>query len=582
MMETKLQQPLATAGTRSPVSDDSLKDIGTNHLESTTAPAKAPAKANQAVETQGLREKRQKSTADLASKFSESSLIPPLLPANPVSSTGPPPPPVSSRPSWKSVVGETVYFAGGLISHPFESTKHFTILRHSSAVVYYRGPSTNVAISVFADAALPLDRSFWIQRKGFSGNMGMAASALMRTTSNWIEVTPPTETSASNVPEMDERAWQRDIKRFLNRAATDKRLSKHVLLETCVLRIPAEVGDGYMRIVMCTGQNSKKTLCPSPTFRLASTSSDASVLRGSSLKTLPLEVGLKVASLMGSNYATGASGSAQGIVENMQPAFLQENMGSVAFVKENFVDPHEPFDAERDVTYDPLHEHSAGPSHGCSVIIGSDSGPEKPFPIKFDGRAVAGTGQGLFPTANLSNVLEEILLRLSGIYVGWAAIEPTGATSGALPLKWYEALISIGPSPYATTRVVAQNKASVHIIHDFGESSFLNAKLKVIIMAFLRSTPKPDSSSLQVVALLNQDKEVALASLDRKGWRYEAALQIISDEKAQKSLSDRYVALRSQVQRRVDSIPLHLAGVRTERAGLKDRAYGRGGFYIRR
>ncbi|KAI8628755.1 hypothetical protein F5Y19DRAFT_112695 [Xylariaceae sp. FL1651] len=499
----------------------------------------------------------------------------------------------SSRSRWKSIVDETVYFAGGLVSHPFESTKHYSVLRHSSALVYYRGPSTSVTISVFGDAALPPDRTFWLQRKGFSGNMGMAASALMRTTSNWIDVTPSVEASASGVPEGDERAWQRDIKKFRKRASKDKRLSKHVVRATCVLRIPAVAEDGYLRIVMCTGQNSKKTLCPSPTFRLASTSSDVSVMRGASLTTLPLEVGLKVASVVGNQYVQRVAGPAYAVVQSkikkIQPSIIANNAGKLALatdvMKEQFGTLEENYDAARDAAYDPFHEE--GTLDEPPDIVGSDSGPAKPFPISLHGKVVPGTGQGLTqtgtPTANLSDVAEDLLLRLNGIYIGWAAIQTKGL--GGNSYDWHEAIITIGPSPYASPRVVAQNVATVHIIHDFGEgATFFGAKLKIMIMALMRPVPKPNCSRLpaDIAAAVSRDRVVALASLSREKWQYEMALQMLSYEKSQKTTAGKYIDFRSQVQKRMDNIPTHWAGIRTDRTELKDGAYGRGGFYIQR
>ncbi|KAI0400354.1 hypothetical protein F4802DRAFT_497584 [Xylaria palmicola] len=486
--------------------------------------------------------------------------------------------PTSLTPSnskWKAVFDETVYFAGGLISHPFESTKHYSILRHSPAIAYYKGPSTNVTMSVFGDTALPADRSFWIQRKGFSGNMGMAASALMRTTSNWIDVTPSVEVPASSAPEGDERAWQRDIKKFLKKAAKDKRLSKHVIRETCVLRIPAAAEDGYLRIVMCTGQDSKKSLCPSPTFRLASTSSDVSVLRGASLTTLPLEVGLKAASVVGNLYAERIYGPAQAIVQTqidlIQTARdMKDQVGGS-------------FDPERDVTYGALHgtETLEGPPN----IVGSDAGPEKPFPITFDGKVVPGTGQSWMqagtPTANLSSVPEHLLLRLGGIYIGWAAIEQSKTRDEMLPI-WYKAVVTVSPSPHASPMVVQRKIATVHLIYDFGNSTtFFNAKLKVILAAFLRATPKPSHPRLPT-DILPADKEIAIASLNRPRWWPDACLQILSAEKSQRTMTDKYVGFRSEAQRRIDSLPMHYAGIRTERASAKDEAYGQGGYYIRR
>ncbi|KAI0115882.1 hypothetical protein GGR51DRAFT_502468 [Nemania sp. FL0031] len=497
--------------------------------------------------------------------------------------------PVSSSSKWKTMLDETVYFAGGLISHPFESTKHYSILRHSPALVYYKGPSTNVTISVFGDSVLPSDRSFWIQRKGFSGNIGMAASAFMRTTSNWIDVTPSTEVLASSIPGGDERAWQRDIKKFLKRASKDKRLSKHVIRETCVLRIPAAAADGYLRIVMCTGEDTKKSLCPSPTFRLASTSSDVSVLRGASLATLPLEVGLKAASVVGNQYVQRVVGPAQAVIQSkisqMQPAFITNNSGMIALAQsaatEEFGSLEENFDPTQHATYGPFHE--SGIIHEPPGIIGSDSGPEKPFPIRLNGKVVPGTGQSRNgPTANLANVAEDLLLRLGGIYIGWAAIEQNKTTDKKLH-GWHEAIITISPSPYAAPNVIARKMATVQIIYDFGENTtFFNVRLNVLLMAFLRPAPKPIHLGLPLDTAIYRDREIAIASLSRERWQPETCLRILSDEKSQRSMTDKYVEMRSQVQRRVDSLPVHRAGIRTDRAEVKDEAYGQGGFYIRR
>ncbi|KAI1434391.1 hypothetical protein GGR50DRAFT_409480 [Xylaria sp. CBS 124048] len=527
---------------------------------------------------------RQKSTPELVSHQSDLS-----IPSPPAPDTSEP-----SRSIWKTAFDETVYFAGGLLSHPYESTKHYSILRHSPALVLYRGPSTSVTISVFSDAPLPSDRSFWLQRKGFSGNMGMAASALMRTTSNWIDVTPSIESLVSVLPEADERAWQRDIKKFLKKSAKEKRLSKQLIRETCVLRIPAVADDGYLRIVMCTGQSSKKSLCPSPTFRLASISSDASVVRGASLASLPLEVGLKAASVVGNQYVQRFVGPVQGVVqsrlEKMQPGIVTRSAATIALarsgVEEHFGHLEENFDGARDATYQPFHEQ--GPLDAPPPVIGSDSGPENPFPMTFTGKVVPGTGLSRAnyntPTANLSHVSEDLLLRLNGVYIGWAAIEP-GKTTNGVECDWHEAIITIAPSPHAPPTVTAQKVATVHIIHDFGEgTSFYHAKLRVMIMAFLRPNliTTHTAPSAAIAAAMSRDQDIAVASLSRERWRCDAGLHSLERARTEQSAADKYVAMRSQVQKHVDNVPVHWAGVRTERAGLKDEAYGRGGFYVRR
>ncbi|KAI0544348.1 hypothetical protein F4679DRAFT_565324 [Xylaria curta] len=590
------RKPVAQTAAKSPLqSHDLLDDLIDDYLEPSPESIKTasavdiirqpqivPKSSDQDSPSPVLRERE--SIPTLVSSPSELSVV---------SSPSEPNAVVSSSSRWKTVVDETVYFAGGLISRPFESTKHYSVLRHSSAIVYYKGPSTNVTISVFADSTLPSDRSFWIQRKGFSGNMGMAASALMRTTSNWIDVTPSIEALASSVLEGDERAWQRDIKRFLKKASKDKRLSKHVLRETCVLRIPAAAADGYLRIVICSGQSSKKSLCPSPNFRLASTSSDISVLRGASLATLPVEVGLKVASVVGNQYVQRVVGPAQAVVQSkmqsLQPSFINNHPEMFALAQSGVQDQYdnleENFDAERDVTYSPFHEE--GTFDEPPNIIGRDSGPEKPFPITFNGKVVPGTGQSRsqigIPTANLNNVADDLLLRLNGIYIGWAAIEQ--GKSDDILTGWREAIINVGPSPYAAPTVAPRKIATVHIAHDFGDNmSFFNAKMNVIIMAFLRPVPQSTYSRLptDTLAAVSHDKEIAIASLSRERWQPNVCLEILSAEKAQRSMTDRYIELRSQMQKRVDSFPIHRAGIRTERAEAKDEAYGQGGFYIRR
>ncbi|KAI0835693.1 hypothetical protein F5Y06DRAFT_276052 [Hypoxylon sp. FL0890] len=494
------------------------------------------------------------------------------------------PNPSPGHSKWKTALDETIYFAGGLISHPFKSTKHYSILRHSAGVILYRGPSTSVTITVFADEPLPADRSFWLQRKGFSGNMGMAASALLRTQWNWIDVTPSFEAQPSDVLPSDERAWQRDIKKFIKKAVSHKNLCKHIPRETCVIRIPASAEDGYLRIVMCTGEGSKKTLCPSPVFRIASTSSDVSVFRGASLSTMPIELGLKVASVVGQNAVDRFIGPARNVIENRlqqyAPGFVAQEAGLMAYET-----LEEKYDEERDATYDSLQVE--GVMEAPPEVIGADSGPEKPFPIRFTGKVVEGTGRGRtetgLPTANLSGIPSDLLLRLNGIYIGWAAVQPIKGVEG-VSRDWHEAIIAVGASPYAPPRVVPKKVVTVHIIHDFGGATFFNADLKVVVMAYLRPIRKLESSQppAAVVTPTTRDINTTVASLSRDNWQCEMTLRRVKTDKSTRSIEERYVDMRSQVQKRVDSVPLHKAGVRTASAEVKDQAYGKGGIYIRR
>lgn len=140
----------------------------------------------------------------------------------------------------KKAYQEARHFAGGLIQRPIESTKHFTILRHSHGLVFYQGSSTALAISLFSDQPLPLDRTLWLQSKGWTGRTGMRAKALLGRNDNWLNDTPTVAVGTEQLNPTDERAWQRDFQNFQKKAPTKIR-DRHQLRETAVIRIPAEV-----------------------------------------------------------------------------------------------------------------------------------------------------------------------------------------------------------------------------------------------------------------------------------------------------------------------------------------------------
>lgn len=498
---------------------------------------------------------------------------------------------------WQTAIDETIYFAGGLVSNPSESTKHYSIMRNSSALVYYRGPSTSVTITIFSDNPLPEDRTVWLQRKGYSGDMGMNFSTMFGAGGNWIDVTPASEALPSDMPESDERVWQRDINKFYKKANNDKHLSKQKARETCIVRIPAIASDGYLRLLLCTGER-KKVLCPSPVFRVASTSSDVSVMRGASLSTMPLEMGLKAASVVGNAVVNKYVGPAKMLVgDRVQKvtkkvtnhSLVTSKAEHVAYVKSGlknkFTSLESGYDGARDVSYAPLHEQILF-DHDAEVL-GPESGPEHPFPIKLDGKVARGTGQGQtqmgIPTANLTGVSSDLLLRLSGIYIGWASVQP-GVGHVGVSYDWHEAIIMIGPCPYAAPRVVSSNVATVHMIQDFGSSTFFDSSLKVIIMAYLRPVPAQNRtrSPTELLSSISRDVDVALASLSREHWGPHSTISMLRTAKSEKSMADKYVETRAQLQKRVDSVPLHWAGVRSAGAEARDQVHGKGGLYIRR
>ena len=507
---------------------------------------------------------------------------------------------------WKAALGEAQYFAGGLISRPAESTRHHSIIRHGSSLIWYRGPTTSVSITVLADQPLPPARSVWLQRKGFSGAVGMTLKALARTTGSWVDVTPTARAAPEHLAEMDERAVQRDLRRFAKRAAGSK-AAGHTPRETCVVRIPASAADGYFRLVVCAGgggddddpqrRPEKKVLCGSPVFRVASTSTDVSVVRGASLRTMPLELGVKVASAVGRqmamSYAGTATGAVQGQIGRIVPVGDLQTAGSFA----QFGYDHSRLGAsisesvERGMaaggagagggTLDPL---IVGEVLDTPVtIIGSDSGPSPPFPLKFEGKVVPGTGQSTLelgmPTANLSGVPDSVKHRLDGVFAAWATVVPSKGLEHLSP-DWHEAIVTVAPHRSSGPSVVQKKTVSAHIIHDFAGASLVGARLQVLLMGHLH--PAVAAAVEDLVEELHLDTATTLASLAREAWGPMETVARMSTLKSERSFSQRVTDATGQVRQQVDRVPLHWAGVRSESGTLRDQTFGKGGLWIPR
>ncbi|CAM1505019.1 Fc.00g106560.m01.CDS01 [Cosmosporella sp. VM-42] len=486
---------------------------------------------------------------------------------------------------WKAALGEAQYFAGGLISHPAESTRHFTIIRHSHALVWYRGPSTSLPVSILSDAALPPNRTMWLQQKGFSGNMGMSLKALMGTNGNWIDVTPATKAGVEHLPEKDERGIQRDLKRFFKKASG--RLKKHLPRETHIIRIPATAIDGYFRLVLCAGEAGKKVLCGSPVFRIASTSTDISVVRGASLSTMPLEVGIKVATTVGQQVARKYTGIAGAIVENRAKKFVPnaavKKAARIAYQDSGLGGAvGESWKNGKTGRYDPMV--AGAMLDGPLAVVGPDTGPKPPFPIKFDGKVVMGTGISTrdlnIPTANLREVPDPIKMRMGGVFAAWACILPLPGLED-IAGEWYEAVVTIAPLRNGPPGVVLKNKVAVSIINDFEDATFFDARLKVLLMGYLHPAT-PNMPNDNIAEEHAQDVMTTLASLGRENWAPHETVTRMKTLKSERSFQDLLGEATGKVQSRVDRIPVHWAGVRSESGTMRDQVYGTGGLWIPR
>ena len=502
--------------------------------------------------------------------------------------------PTASGPSFaQTALSSARDFAARFKPLPTTTTKHYTIALHSSPLVLYHGPTTSISVTIFTSSAalLPPDRTLWLQRRGFSGDTGSRLKTLVGATSGRIDVTPTQRFPSTSVDAAQERSWARDITRV--GARLERRGGggvTHLPRETHVVRIPGSAGDGYFRVLVIGGGKRPKVLCSSPVFRVASASADASVMRGASLLTLPLEVGVKVASTMATVTAAKVVGPAVaaaqvvgGRAKKYQPGLDAARAVYGASGLGDKVNALEGRYAQaRETDYSAFQVEGA--VDDSLDVVGPDEGPEKPYPLKFQGKVVRGTGNGGavlgVPTANLGDVPEDVKLRLKGVYCGWACIVPKPGLEG-LSHDWHEAMISAGPSPYASATVLAKTTITVHMIYDF-EHAFYDAKVQVIVMGFLRPMKPVEASPEEVLDAVSQDVWLTMASLSRENWGPHTTLDTIKAAKTARTFSDKYVGAREKVQRHVERIPAHWAGIRTTGAELRDKAHGNGGYWIAR
>lgn len=551
----------------------------------------------------------------------------------------------------QTALSEARHFAGGLIPHPTESTKHYTILRHSPPLIFYRGPTTSVAITIFSslDHPLPPDRTLWLQQRGFSGDSGMKIKAFFNATDSWLHVTPATQVQAQQLSPDDDRAWQRDIEKAARRLLKEKGPKKaHIPRETHVIRIPEASEDGYFRLILCTGKGTPfgpsetsskcKTLCSSPIFRVASTSTDSSVFRGASLSTIPLEMGVFVASMVATTtvdrYVAPVRDPIEAVVDKVRPGFVAETVGGL--VRDELSDRSAERGAERDQAFYAAHQahvaRSLEADPNTIYPIGPDSGPEPPFPIQFQGKVVPGTGRSQaelgIPTANLANVPDEVQYRLNGIYFGWACILPpkqkktstataqpnphpppftsdANATPYSPPAstllpdadptpEWHEAIITIAPCPLSPASVSPKPRTTVHLLNlPASTPPFHGATLKTLVMGLLRPAPTPLCPVLPLneqLDAVSRDVCLALVSLGgRANWAPDAGAVArgVERQRSGRGVMERVGEVGGGLVERalpggLPSVPVHWVGVRMGEGGERDRVRGVGGFWVAR
>ncbi|KAL4892830.1 hypothetical protein BDV59DRAFT_178702 [Aspergillus ambiguus] len=501
--------------------------------------------------------------------------------------------PVDPSPVQKAY-GEARHFLGGLIAHPTESNRHFTIMRHSHGIVFYRGSTTSVTISVFSDAPLPLDRTLWLQSKGWTGKTGMRAKALLHLTDDWLDVTPSLALRADQVSPADERAWQRDISKFRKKASG--RLREHVLRETIVARIPVEAGDGYFQLILCQGEKKKK-LCMSPVFRVLSTSMAPSSVRGASLSTLPFEVGAMVLGMYAQTAAqtvlAPVTEAVQTRIQPYQPGFVQQTAAETAFSMSGVANRIGLGGDDEDNT-------SSAQVRSFHNPQSLDYGPQSPFPMDFKATTETLPSQG--SRIGLGRVPDTLLEQLHGFFFGWARFnlvsdkkECSGTAKSHSP--WYPIILSVrnlDPSHQARVNL-SQAMRKITILR-FLEDIYLapQTKVHVRVMGYLRPDVPPPSgrtdkeliaareTAAEAAALADStDATAAQRILEHPAWAPEIPTGETSRSGTWKDRTKDTVSnARARGQKMAENVPLHWLGVRSATAEMRDRQISVNGFYI--
>ncbi|KAK3941625.1 riboflavin kinase [Diplogelasinospora grovesii] len=159
------------------------------------------------------------------------------------------------------------------------------------------------------------------------------------------------------------------------------------------------------------------------------------------------------------------------------------------------------------------------------LLIGPDSGPEPPFPLRMEGRVISGFGRGSkelgIPTANLpvdASQTPWINDAKSGVYFGWAALRlppthPDNHDHTTDRFEVYPMVMSIGYNPFYKNTV---RSAEVHVLHKFA-ADFYGVEMRLLLTGYIRE--EKDYNGLEaLIADIETDCLVARNSLERPGW----------------------------------------------------------------
>ena len=435
----------------------------------------------------------------------------------------------------------------------------------------------------------------------------MRAKALMGRNSNWLDVTPTLAVGFEQLNPTDERAWQRDFQKFQKKAPSKIR-DRHQLRETAVVRIPAEAGDGYFQLLLCT-PDKKKIFCTSPSFRVLSTSLSPSSVRGASLSTLPLEFGAMVLATYGKG-AVGKTASVvtapfQSQVQQYMPSFWTQKAASAAYEVSGAQKRLDRTAGDAERRYEMTLEESLAIAEAEELAL--EEGPKTPYPINF----VAGAENVTYHSDEVNLPIITLLvpgnisLKLHGYYFGWARHIPKqqkGKAKSFAEIPWFQVMISatlidVKQLARVSVQQANQKKFSLHILSESEEDMDINSEqFEIRVMGFIRPDEPVQRMYLEEglqageeaaveASMLAEVNDISMVQdiLDHPSW----AADLAERESALKGKTSRmeklkkgYENTRMAAQKQIDKVPLNKVGMRAPGDASRDRAVIVNGFYV--
>ena len=359
------------------------------------------------------------------------------------------------------------------------------------------------------------------------------------------------------------------------------------------------------------------------------------MLRGASLKTLPLEVGVRVGAIVANEAANSAAHGAlqpvtnayqnqvQPVLEKVNPAgatqeaalYAYEESGAAERVAVAAGAVDERYEAQQEAQEQVLRGDDAS---SAVQALGSDEGPSPPYPLLLSGKVVQRTGKSSrflqFPTADLAGVPSDQLRRLEGVYLGWTQISKTQNPS--LPPEaldqWYPSIITVASALDQKTKALPPKNLRVHLITATTSSAptkslqppafpstctFFNTPLTVLLLTYLRpSSPLLPTPSLTAPSIQRQknlhahDIALTLATLSpqrtgSENWDAGRVMEKLRREGKERSwtekVADKSLAGKNVVGRKTGPVVRGL-GVKREGDAVWEEVVGWGGVRVGR